>query len=220
MVFLNSIPGLSRALIFVNGIVDDYRSLANFIKPSDTIICVDGGLAHAVKLALPVAVLLGDMDSVQNRHLKHLGENTQVLTFSAEKDQTDMELALDWASDAGFVSVVIIGINGGRLDHTLTNIHLLSRGTWLFETCFWEARQYTWILKSGQNLNFLEKQGHTLSLIPMSETVSGITIEGMKYPLDNESLSFGSTRGISNEIVDASAKVVLQAGVLVVMLSQ
>ncbi len=211
---------LSRAIVFVNGVVDDYQSLETFIKPSDKIICADGGLGHAVKLSLPVTALLGDMDSLEVEHLNHLDGNTQVYKVPVEKDQTDMELALRWVLDAGFAEVVIVGIDGGRLDHTLANIHLLSQRYWSFQSCFWKSDQYTWLLKDNQTLNLDGYLGKTISIIPMSESVDGVTVKGMKYKLCDDSLKFGSTRGISNEIVCESARIKLRKGVLAAILTK
>jgi thiamine pyrophosphokinase len=216
---MNQGSSQSRAIVFVNGTIDDYQSFRPFIKPSDTIICVDGGLVHAIKMSLPVHVLLGDMDSVDSQHIKMLDNQTEILRYAREKDETDMELALNWAAREKFSSVVIAGIYGGRLDHTLANIHLLGRRHWPFRASFWETNQYTWILKDGDSLQLEDRQGCILSLIPLSENVTGITVFGCLYRLQNENLEFGSTRGISNEITEMLGEISVKNGVLAVVLS-
>jgi len=208
-----------RALVFVNGWVKDYLALSRFIMASDTIVCADGGLSHAIKLALPVDVLIGDMDSVQSDQLRMINENTTVFTYQSEKDETDMELALDWVQGQGFDCVVVIGIAGGRLDHTLANIHLLTDRRWRFDAFYWDEYQLSQILRGPSELHYVAHQGRTLSLIPLSAVVTGIGLKGMKYTMIDGRLAFASPQGVSNIIISESASVVIQTGVVAVMVS-
>lgn len=208
-----------RAVIFANGPVDDYESLTTQLSPRDTIVCVDGGLKHIDALALIPDIIIGDMDSISHQRLAELGDLIPRIQHPSEKDETDLELALQWASDSAYEKVLLAGISGGRLDHTLANIHLMAVGSWAFELCAWQPGQYLWIMNSGETLRLNNYVGLTVSLLPMTEKAEGIRTEGVKYMLHNETLEFGTTRGVSNLIESQNAIISLVTGRLLVVLT-
>ncbi|MCB1756141.1 MAG: thiamine diphosphokinase [Gammaproteobacteria bacterium] len=219
MILNSADKSLSRAVVLANGPVADYPALSQLILPDDDIVCVDGGLRHADALERTPRVVIGDMDSIEQARLREIADRVEVLRYPAEKDETDLEIALHWVASAGFDRALIAGISGGRLDHTLANIHLLARHEWRFELCFWEQGQYAWLINGGQSVQLDTHSGFTLSLLPLSETVTGISTRGMQYPLSNARLAFGSTRGISNVVLQSPAAVSVQSGKLLVIVT-
>ncbi len=208
-----------RAVIFANGPVEDYQALRHLLKPSDIIVCADGGLRHADRLSLPPRVILGDMDSIEQNRLQELGSEVDILNYPSDKNETDLELALKWVEDNGCQQALVAGISGGRMDHTLANIHLMAGKQWHFELCFWERGQYAWVINDGQTVSLNPYQGYTLSLLPLTELVSGIVTKGLKFPLNNEQLEFGTTRGISNVVMADYASVSIDTGKLLLVVT-
>ena len=202
------------------GLVGDYPSLARLIKQKDVIVCVDGGLRHAETLGLIPDLVLGDMDSVDQDRLAALPASVEIVQYPVEKDETDLELALSRVADQGYGRVLVAGISGGRIDHTLANIHLMARHDWCGELCFWEQGQMAWFLAGGGTLELEQHAGHTLSLIPMADRVTGVTTRGLKYPLEKADLIFGTTRGISNIVQMPYAQVSFVSGRLLVVLTR
>lgn len=216
---LNKLKQAQRAVIFANGPIDDYDSLSKHLEPSDAIVCVDGGLTHIDALALMPDIVIGDMDSISPQRLLELGNLTPKIQHPSEKDETDLELALCWANEQAFEKVLLAGISGGRLDHTLANIHLMAAGNWVFELCAWQPGQFLWLMNSGETLKLDDYAGLTLSLLPMSEKAEGVSTKGVKYMLHNATLTFGTTRGVSNVVESQQASVSLSTGRLLVVLT-
>ena len=118
---------MSRAVIFANGLVPELESARRLIQPGDTLLAADGGTHHALALGLVPSVVIGDLDSltVDDRQ-RTMEKGVHLLQYPADKNQTDLELALDYAIQQGFREILIIGALGGRLDQTLGNLSLLT----------------------------------------------------------------------------------------------
>lgn len=201
---------MKRAAIIAGGNVcrEDFKQ----IRPGDFVICADSGLDHAKRYGIVPHIVLGDFDSVQTDINQYPVER-----FPAEKDQTDSELCVDYALRHGFLDITIIGGFGTRMDHSMGNLLLL---------CYILSRGGIGRLVSGKNTVLvtkseisLSKQSKYISLIPLTPEVTGITTEGLKYPLCNETLLFGRTRGISNEFILEECKIRIQNGLLLIILS-
>lgn len=212
---------------------DEERRL---LKTADVVIAADAGAVYSLKMGRSPEAVVGDLDSL--RELTVWSDGTaeppktgcRLLQVPAEKDETDMELALDEAVGRGCTEVVLLGAMGGRLDHALANLQLLASAA--------EAGirvkvqdgpcQVHLMLGEGEEsgeaadgafseLELSGRPGEYLSLIPLTPEVHGVTTEGLKYPLRGETLYLGRTRGISNEFVDGRARVTLRAGKLLVV---
>jgi thiamine pyrophosphokinase len=137
-----------------------------------------------------------------------------------EKDKTDLELALDYLLAAGAGDVTVTGALGGRFDHSLANLNLLSR---------FEARGLRVGLDDGSERAFLVRPGEvariegrpglTVSLFSATPRCRGITLTGFKYPLSAATLAHGSTLGVSNQLVAPAGTVTLTAGRLIVVVA-
>ncbi|MDO6459115.1 thiamine diphosphokinase [Granulosicoccaceae sp. 1_MG-2023] len=205
-----------RALILANGQVADYALLSTHLHADDLLICADGGLAHARALGLQPHWLVGDLDSVEAAWLEELDSATQIERYPAGKNETDLELALQRAQALAVDSVLVAGLGGGRLDHALANVLLLAQQRWPFRLSFVEGGQRACILRGGAQLTLGGPVGTLVSLLPLPGA-AGIVTRGLQYPLCNESLSFGTPRGISNVISEAGASLQLAEGTLLVI---
>ncbi len=205
-----------RAAIFANG---------SFLYPDldraklledDWIIAADGGAQHCLALGITPDVLIGDFDSLnpQQRHtLEQAG--AEVIPHPAQKDETDLELALRYAIDAGAVEIVIFGGMGERWDQSLANM-LLPALPVMNKARVWitSGPQTATIIQAGETHTFRGHPGDIVSLIPLAGDALGVSTEGLEYPLRGESLIFGSTRGVSNVFLREAAAVHLREGVL------
>ena len=137
-----------------------------------------------------------------------------------KKDQTDLELAIALAVERGAREILLLAALGGRLDQLLANILLLTRPEWRavrFELA--EGGQRAWLLRGPDTLTVPGQPGDTLSIVPLSPAVSGLDLEGVEWPLQKKTVSLGTTLTLSNRLLERRARVSLEAGVALVILS-
>jgi thiamine pyrophosphokinase len=133
------------------------------------------------------------------------------------KDATDLELALDAAVARDVTTVTVVGGHGGRFDHLLANVLLLaSSRTASVQVDARMAGAHLVVVRDESELH--ASPGALCSLLPVGGPATGVLTEGLRYPLRHETLEPGTTRGVSNEFVAASARVSLETGVLVAVI--
>ena len=207
-----------KVLILVNGELYKPGILRSRIcaREFDLVLGIDGGARYAYTLNVTLDAIIGDMDSLSDLEQQGTG-NAELVSYSAEKNETDLELALLYAEKQGADQIVIVGAMGGRMDMAIANILLITRAS--LSSCrieVWHGEQTGWAIKPpGGNISGCP--GDTVSLIPIVGCASGITTKGLKYPLKNEELSFASTRGISNLMDKPSAHITLSEGLLLLI---
>ena len=181
------------------------------------ILCCDGGARHLLKSKITPDVIMGDMDSIRPAHLKKYSrQGIKIIRFPTNKDFTDTELALDYATSLKPEKIFIWCAFGGRIDHTLANIVLLVKGQKRgIETRLID--EYCELFLLDKETIFLTEKDKTVSLLALTPQVSGITLSGFVYPLKNGSLRMGESRGISNVIKDNRAKLKIDKGKLLVI---
>ncbi|WP_366924684.1 thiamine diphosphokinase [Metallumcola ferriviriculae] len=208
------------AAIITNGNLDLLEQNKKQIMETDFIVCVDGAASILTRWNIQPHVLLGDLDSINlaaRRSMEQMGVPIQ--QHPVEKDQTDTELALHYCTKKGFSKVLLFGALGSRLDHSLANVLLClaAQKLGLQLTIFTDTG---WARLVGTHLSIQGEPGDLLSLLPLSECVSGVTLDGMKYPLDNASIHLGTTRGISNELSGNCASVSVTSGDLLAIFTR
>lgn len=209
-----------RALIFGNAAINDYKFCMDYVKNSDAVICCDGGMRHSFKLGIKPDYILGDFDSAEPEILKYYkNQNIEIKSFPSKKDKTDMEICLDFIISLGFKEAVILGAIGSRFDHTLANAQLLyealSKGV---QAVLVNENNSVRIIKDS--IVLYGQKGDTVSLIPFSKDVEGVSTNGLEYPLVNETLYAGSSRGVSNVFSSDSAEIKILKGYLFVICSK
>lgn len=207
---------MKRCLILTGGSVD-YSSASDFlIKYSyDLILAVDGGLTAARKLQLKPDCCVGDFDSVSKDDLEHFRKIPGISweTHPPEKDETDTELALHLALRRKVDSIHVFGATGTRMDHTLASISLLQIPLEAGVSCWLiDGHNRITMIDSGMALKRSEAFGTYVSLIPFTESVSGVTLEGFKYPLQDYTFVQGNSLGVSNEIICEEAVITIGKG--------
>jgi thiamine pyrophosphokinase len=180
-----------------------------------TVIAADSGLEPALKLGLDVAAAVGDMDSVDPAVLAAAGDaGIPIERHPEAKDATDLDLALGLALARRPRRIVVVTGTGDRLDHTLSLAQLLgSPRTAGIDVEAWVGDAHLSVIRDVAMLR--GEPGDLVSLVPLHGPVRGIVTEGLLYPLSDEELPVGSTRGVSNELAAPEASVRLRSGVLV-----
>lgn len=207
-----------RAVIFLNGEVNDYTALARWLQPGDRLLCADGGTRHCLALGLTPDVVVGDLDSADPAVIADLmAQGVAVERHPVAKDQTDLELALERAFRDGAQEAILLGALGGRLDQTLANLLILAQRRWPGPVRIAEGAQIAQIIYGGDTLTLDLPAGSTVSAIPFSPQVTGVTYSGLAYPLADGTLTFGSTRGVSNEVAAPPATIHIEMGALLVV---
>jgi len=208
---------MHRIIIFANGELPYLEKARLLLHPKDYVICADGGTHHALALGLKPNLVIGDMDSIARDQFQELQKaGVAIELFPGDKNETDLELAIDRAIDIDPEQLLIIGALGGRLDQMLGNIALLSNG----KLTTLDAR-----LDDGMEEIFFcrdqaqvqGRSGDIVSLIPWGEPVFGVQTQDLKWPLKNETLYPDKTRGISNEMLNDVASIKIDSGLLLII---
>lgn len=204
-----------RVVIIANGDLEDLNYYRCIIKPDDYIVCVNGGLGYALALDLKPDLVIGDLDSLKpDDHKKIEALNPLLIKYPPAKDKSDLELAIDKTVEMQPEEIVIVGALGGqRADHAFVNILLL-----YIPLCRDIPAR---IVDRSQEIQLVDNKlsiegepGDYLSLFSITAETSGIITEGLKFPLQGESLSFASTLGLSNEFINTRAKITVKSGLL------
>lgn len=202
-------------LVIITAFLESKSILSGLIKSDDYVICIDGGYDIAKRNHISPDLLMGDFDSI----ISTLPDDVPIMRFPPEKDYTDLELALKKAVELKAENVTIIGGIGGRLDHTIANIQLLSS----YNDCFKSL-----VMLDGRNKCFIAsrhmvipaEENSYISLFSLSEKCEGVSASGVKYPLKNHTLTRDFPLGVSNEFKEKSAILSVEDGTLLVIVSQ
>lgn len=207
-------------MVFVisNGVMGDAGFLDDEIKRigDPVIICTDGAAERMKEIGRMPDLIVGDMDSIDEATLAYFEQKgIRIIRHSVDKDETDTQLALECAFEMEPEGIRIFGALGGRIDHALANVSLLvmcakqgvdtkivDRDCELFivnGTCVIEGRE-----------------GDTVSLLPFSSNVKGITLEGFHYPLTDGTMEIGLPYGISNRLAGTRGTISVGEGYLLV----
>lgn len=202
------------------------RELAQF----DTLICADGGGNHVLKAGRLPDVLIGDLDSITPENLELCRQKgVRIQQFPREKDETDLELALEYAvsqlklqslsqcsSNEDINTLWLYGATGGRVDHLMGNLALqlnfLKRG---YPIHIKDPLHEIYLIRGREEIK--GRAGQELSLIPITEKVR-VTTEGLYYPLHEDVILQDSPRGISNVFLGEQAVVQVHEGIVMLVL--
>jgi len=187
------------------------------IRAADLLIAADGGALPLLRAGIVPHVAIGDMDSIDAAGLAELeARGVALRRFPREKDETDLELALLYAANAGASAIDILGALGGRWDHTLANVALLALPELRTRRVRLLADHQTLFLVRDSAV--LDGQfGDTVSLLPLAGAAHGVTTRGLRYSLDDATLSYERVRGVSNVLLNPPGHVSLRTGLLLVV---
>ena len=183
--------------------------------PADAlVIAADSGLSHARALGRHVDVVVGDLDSVDPAMLEAAeAAGAAVERHPEEKDATDLELALDAARARGARRITVVGGYGGRFDHFLANGLLLASPRFDdLDIDAWVGDAHVVVVRENAELH--GTPGSLCTLLALGGVARGVTTKGLRYPLDDDVLLPGSTRGVSNVLIGPVATVSVRNGTL------
>ena len=201
-----------RAVLFANGDFPEDDSL--ILEEDDFLVAVDGGLRHLLQLSLTPQLLIGDLDSVTKKDLDCCVQwGVEILRFPPEKDETDLELAVLEILHRGFKEIVITCAVGGRLDHTLGNLALLTLPE-LHGAHIRISDGSTTIFFVNSRLDLETYPGALISRLPWGETAHDVTPIGLQYALTDATLYPWKSRGLSNVAISNFVSVTVKSGQL------
>ena len=207
------------------------------------LIAADRGLEFFLDYLILPDVVIGDFDSLSEDGKNFLemqsedipyggmlewklqkgeGKVVEVVRLRPEKDDSDPQSAMNYAIQNGAKEIVILGVTGNRVDHLMANFGLLilaqKQGA---EVALADRYNYMKLISSGTILKKAEQFGKYVSFFPLGEDVTGLTLEGFKYPLDKYHLTTAdSGLTVSNEISEEYAKVTYESGTLLMIMSR
>lgn len=222
---------LGKVLLITGGKVNmDFAEEYTASKEYDTVVCADSGLNTAYRLGMPVHYFMGDFDSVSPEILEAYREgkvegskHCEWVRYPKEKDYVDTQLVLEWILEKGADEITFLGATGGRLDHFLANVNILMLALKQKVPAYIvDSRNRIRLTDSTLSIERQDMYGKYLSLLPLTSTVTGVTLRGLKYLIEDYTLEVGIARAISNEMDETSkkAEITLRSGVLIVVESK
>jgi thiamine pyrophosphokinase len=204
----------TRVILFANGDLPAPDKVSTLLAEDDILIAVDGGLRHLESLGLTPNLIIGDLDSVNPEQLKiKRNQGVEIRKFPTDKDETDLELALDAAREMDPVSIWVMAALGGRLDQTLANILLLTHPDLAnYDVRLIDVQTEVFLIRNSGVIH--GEVGQRVSLLPLNEPAVGIHTSGLKYPLKDETLYPEKTRGISNRMTSPTGTITIHSGLL------
>lgn len=208
----------TTAIVFAGGEYTQLDAERNPVAAS-VVIAADSGYDAALAAGRHVDLLVGDLDSISEAGIDHARKaGIEIDRHPANKDATDLELALRAATERGATAIVVLGGTGGRFDHLIGNTLLLGASFLNDVDVRWEHGTSTVLrARPGTQVTVTGSGGDIVSLLPMTEDVAGVTTSGLRWALADARIQLGSTHGVSNEMVGARATVSIATGVLLIV---
>jgi len=209
-----------RALIVANGIIKDYNLTIDRIRKNykfgddALIIAADGGVKNCINMHILPDLIIGDMDSITIKLMENLKTGSNTIKFigsSHEKDESDTQLALDYAVYTGAGQILIAGALGGKADHSFANLVLLSSPKYNdIDIRVITENLEIFVVKKPCTIS--STAGKKISIFSLTPYTYFVSTSGLKYRLKNEKLYFSPVRGLSNEFTKNNAKINISEG--------
>ncbi len=214
-----------KTLIISGGNIDNGLALRILQESFEHIIGVDGGLAFCFEHGIVPTRIVGDFDTLDEKILKWYKEHTEIeiQEYNPVKDATDTQIAVELALKLGSKSIIILGGTGTRLDHVLGNIQALYLALEEGVDCrMIDTHNQIRLIQDQCILHKSEQYGTYFSLIPYTAEVFGVTLKGVKYPLEKHYFTVYGTGsfGVSNEVLEDQAEISLESGILILIESK
>ena len=203
---------MQRCVIIGGAEVKNYDLIRTYLQSEDFIVCCDSGLNHLVPLGVEANLIIGDFDSHEKPET-----SVETIVLPHEKDDTDTMAAVREMTSRGFDDFLLIGVFGGRMDHTLANVYILlwldNRGKKAFAVD--DQSEFEII---SRNLAYISAKYPYFSLVTINGDAEGITIKNAKYALNNAALTSEYQCAVSNEpLPGQTAEVTVGKGVLLLI---
>lgn len=187
---------------------------------SHIIIAADSGIESLLLANCSVDYLIGDFDSIDKEILKAVEKSaTKIVKYPVAKNETDTELAVNLLLELGCSSITLLGVTGTRLDHTMANISML-RNLYLKGVKAKIIDDHNIIEYLVEKMSIEKKEDYYISIIPISLEGVVISLEGFFFSLNNKSISYGSSLGISNYLVKETGNIIKHSGEALILQSR
>lgn len=215
-------------IIITGGRVDLYslQGIMDRHLESSRVIAVDKGIETCNKIGIVPDVIVGDFDSASKvtvgvyRKMAKKMHSIQFVDLDTHKDFTDTHVAIMHAIDEGATDIYISGATGTRLDHTMTNIGLLKECADKGVNAYIED-DHNVITMINTSAGISRISGYDyISFIPYGGSVSGVTLKGFEYIVEDYTFEIGDSRGVSNRITSENARIEFDEGYMIVNYSR
>lgn len=204
---------MSEFCLIISGAPECYFPLS-FTK-ADFVIACDAGYVHAQRAEIVPDVLIGDFDSYKGE----LPGGPEIIRTKPEKDDTDTMMALKLAIKRGYRRIMLVGALGGRVDHMLANISLIAfAATKGADLQIVDGHHQIFAVRNGKR-RVPKSSWRNLSVFAFDTECTGVTLRGVKYPLEGATLTNTFALGVSNEFTEDVAEISVESGILIVVLS-
>ena len=203
---------INDRICYVVGAMSLSMNLRPYPAPGDYVIAADRGYDSLMAFGVQPDLVVGDFDS-----LGHTPNHPNVIQLPAEKDDTDMIFALRKGLELGYRRFVLLGGVGGRVEHTYANLQLLDWLTTQGAQGFLAGEKTVITALRDGELTFPAGMEGYLSVFCNSGTAEGVTLEGLKFPLENAVLTGSFPLGVSNEFTGVTARVSVDSGSLILI---
>jgi thiamine pyrophosphokinase len=209
---------VGRAVVVIGGHPPD-RRVRPLLPAGAYVIAADSGWDHATTLGLVPDLLVGDLDSISAAGLAAAeAAGTPITRYPTAKDATDTELALLAAVSQGAGHLTVVSGGGDRLDHLLGTLFALALPALRHVTVdAWVGTCHVALVPAGRRVTVAARAGEVLTLLPVGGPASGITTDGLAYPLRDEELTAGTSRGLSNVVARTPVTVAVGTGTVFVL---
>ncbi|MBR6360181.1 MAG: thiamine diphosphokinase [Clostridia bacterium] len=203
---------MKRCVIVGGAGIENYKRIKEMLRDDDFAVYCDCGLRHRQALGIEPALIIGDFDSWEKP-----ATDTETIVLPVVKDDTDTFYAVKEALRRGYDEFLLIGVSGGRLDHTLGNLSVMLN---LFRQGkkVTAADDYSIITVVGEKAEYIGGEFPFFSLLAIDGKAEGVTIRNAKYPLENAVFTPDIPLGISNEVLPGkTAEVSVKKGNLLLI---
>lgn len=206
-----------RAIIISGGKAPSKELLLSYIKEDDMLIGVDKGCNTFYEYDIIPNLILGDFDSAKKEYIEEfIKKGVKLEKYNPEKDYTDTHLGYIKAKENGADEIIMFGVTGTRLDHTLANLGILFMA--LKDKIKLEIiDDNNRIFLIDKKTTFKGKEGELISFHALSNVVKNINIIGAKYSLKNYDMTLLEPRAICNEFLDKDITISFDEGIIMVI---
>lgn len=186
---------MKRSVIIGGAPIQDYGHMREFLREDDFFVCCDSGLNHCAGLGINPDLIVGDFDSHENPGLP-----VETIELPREKDDTDTVYAVKEMLGRGCREFLLMGVIGGRFDHSMGNISILL----MLDSCNAKAAivdDYSEMEIISDETAYVDDTYEYFSLINISGIAENVTIRNAMYDLENAEISCEYQYAVSNEVL-------------------
>lgn len=207
-----------RAAVFLNGAPDSTRLIQEFSERADLLVAADGGARYALDAGVVPDLIVGDMDSLGEDLAQEIERRGATLErHHMRKDKMDGHLAVLAARERGATVADLLCAAGGKFGALFAVPHILLAAERIGLRSTIVADWGRMFVIEGGSRTMEGAPRDSVSIFPLSGLASGVTLEGLAYPLEDARLEPGDTLGFHNELVGRKGRVSVREGALLVV---